>query len=325
MFPDWYIKGELLYGYHIARKLLKGDAPIYFCEGYTNVMRLFENGFPAVASGGTSLSEKQVSHISKLTNSVVLLLDGDNAGASATLRHIPLFLAAGMSVRVCMLPTGEDIDSLGKFIVDGFGLSQYHSLQDYIATHTVDWLDYKISLVNGAELTPETESKISTHLCDLILTLPDISQRKLWVKELCFYFGKDVILTYKDRRLAQKESKTSDEKSNEIVEIEEDGSGIRVLGYWVANFSIKVIYIIDLKLDRASGRQKYEWVLELWQKGKERIVLFVPSDDFATGSAFHKYLSPLGYSYRATEDHHKHIIGELFPFGFKNHKSSIMS
>lgn len=326
---DCYKKSEILYGYHIARKLLKGDAPIYFVEGYTNVMRLFESGLPAVASGGTSLSEMQVSHISKLTNSVVLLLDGDNAGASATLRHIPLFLESGMSVRVCMLPPGEDIDSIGKSIIEGEllgntlnnnrvspkinindSLSPYNSIDDYIKTHTVDWLNYKMSLVNGAELTPETKSKVTTHLCDLILTLPDVNQHKLWVKELVFYFGKDIFQTYKEVRLANKDEEEA-KGLLKTVEIEENGGGIRVLGYGVANFSLRVLYIIDLRLDRKNGKQKYEWVLELWQKGKEPIVLFVPSDEFATGAAFHKYLAPLGYLYNASEDHHKYLIGEL--------------
>lgn len=314
---DLYKKSEILYGYHIARKLListslnkhKKEAFIYFCEGYTNVMRLFENGFPAVATGGIGLSEKQIGLIGKISKNVVIMRDGDDAGRNAALRDIPLFLKAGFSVRVCMLPQGEDIDSIGKLIVDGFGFSQYNSLQDYIDNHTVDWIDFKLSLVNGAALTPETEASVTSHLCDLILTLPDIIQRKLWVRELKFYF-KDIVLTFKDRKLAQKD-KTQDETAKEVVTIEENGSGIKVLGFWVSNFSIKVIYIIDLRLDRKNGKQKYEWVLELWQKDKAAIVLSVPSDEFATAASFHKYMAPLGYSYKANEEHHKHLIGEL--------------
>src|SRR5262249_34897179 len=81
-------------------------------EGNFDVIALHQAGFSeTVAPLGTALTEHQVDILRKLTPSVVLCFDGDKAGRAATLRAIPLLVAAGVEARVLRLPDGEDPDT----------------------------------------------------------------------------------------------------------------------------------------------------------------------------------------------------------------------
>jgi DNA primase len=64
-----------------------------------------------VAALGTALSEEHAAVLAKLTRTVFLLYDSDDAGQKATFRAGRELLAQGLAVRVVSLPDGEDPDS----------------------------------------------------------------------------------------------------------------------------------------------------------------------------------------------------------------------
>lgn len=124
-----YKKGENLYGLHAARDAIRRRKQVILVEGNFDVLALHQAGFDnTVAPMGTALTETQARLLSRLIGSdghVVLMLDGDRAGRSATLKDIFLFSQAGMSdvtvlsrsdidVRVARLPDGEDPDTYAQ-------------------------------------------------------------------------------------------------------------------------------------------------------------------------------------------------------------------
>ncbi len=102
-------KGEVLYGLHLARtEIAKRDLALVV-EGYTDALALAQAGHPnVVASQGTALTERQLRHLRGLSKNVVLLFDGDAAGAEAALRGVQIAEREGLSVRVAVLPAGLD-------------------------------------------------------------------------------------------------------------------------------------------------------------------------------------------------------------------------
>ena len=50
--------------------------------------------------------------IHRFTNNMTVLYDGDAAGIKASIRGIDMLLEEGMNVKVCLLPDGDDPDSL---------------------------------------------------------------------------------------------------------------------------------------------------------------------------------------------------------------------
>jgi len=88
-----------LYGLNLARKSRKAE--LIIVEGYMDVLAMHQFGFTnTVGVLGTALNE---SHVRLLKNagctSVVLILDGDEAGVRATLRAIPVLTKGGIKVK----------------------------------------------------------------------------------------------------------------------------------------------------------------------------------------------------------------------------------
>ena len=113
-------KRKNLFGLNLAKKT---KHPYFILvEGNIDVVALHQYGFDnAIASLGTSLTEEQAALLSKYTDQVVLIYDGDNAGQNATRRAIPILEKAGIQVKVLQLRDAKDPDEfLKKFGADRF-------------------------------------------------------------------------------------------------------------------------------------------------------------------------------------------------------------
>jgi DNA primase len=109
-------KGRVLYGWAPARAAASRTPSAIVTEGYMDVIGLHRAGFTtAVAPLGTALTEAHLEELWKLAPEPVLCFDGDAAGRRAASRALdralPL-LKPGLSLRVAVLPQGEDPDTL---------------------------------------------------------------------------------------------------------------------------------------------------------------------------------------------------------------------
>ena len=89
-----------------------------------------------VASSGTALTPDQIRLVSRLTSNMTVLFDGDAAGLRASLRGIDLILEAGMNVKVCTFPDGEDPDSFAKS-------HSFEELKTYLQENAKDFIQFK--------------------------------------------------------------------------------------------------------------------------------------------------------------------------------------
>ena len=104
-----YCKSELLYGGHHARAIAAKTGIAIVVEGYIDALAMHQAGMVnTVALMGTSITEHQIGRLKKLAPTVVLMLDGDDAGAAAILRAGALARPFGLEVLVATLP--EDTD-----------------------------------------------------------------------------------------------------------------------------------------------------------------------------------------------------------------------
>ena len=115
-------KRKNLFGLNVAKKT---KLPyMILVEGYMDAIALHQYGFDcAVASLGTSLTEEHAVLLSRYTENVVLIYDGDEAGQRAAQRAIPMLEKAGLSIKVLQLQGAKDPDEyLKKFGADKFQL-----------------------------------------------------------------------------------------------------------------------------------------------------------------------------------------------------------
>ena len=105
-------KNAVLFNLDRARRAIGTLGYAIVVEGQIDTMRMFCSGFEnTVASQGTALGEEHLAVLKRYTDTVVLLFDGDAAGAKAALSKIPLFMKAGLAPFIVRLPAGDDPDT----------------------------------------------------------------------------------------------------------------------------------------------------------------------------------------------------------------------
>ena len=171
-----YSKGRLLYGLPQAREALRLQDLAIVVEGYLDLLALRVHGVaPVVASLGTALTREQVRLLKSLVAKVVLVFDGDPAGAKAMRRAFPLFGQEGLPVRVIALPSGMDPDNY----VQAHGPDLFASPWDAAQP----WLAFLLDgLVEAHGLAIEGRVKVVEELRPYFQALQDPVEQGLWLK-----------------------------------------------------------------------------------------------------------------------------------------------
>lgn len=111
-----FSKGRQLYNLDLARRAAFDARELILCEGYMDVIALAQGGIAhAVAPLGTAITAEQLQICWQVVDAPTLCLDGDSAGQRAMARAADLalpLLVSGKTLRVAVMPRGEDPDSL---------------------------------------------------------------------------------------------------------------------------------------------------------------------------------------------------------------------
>ena len=166
-------KRKNLFGMNLAKKTKYS----YFIlvEGNIDVVALHQYGFDnAVASLGTSLTEEQAALLSKYTDQVVLIYDGDNAGQNATKRAIPILEKAGIQVKVLQLRDAKDPDEFLK----NFGADRFKLLLEESSNR----VEYQLNAIFKKYDLRDDDQKVKylQESAELICTLSSSVQREVY-------------------------------------------------------------------------------------------------------------------------------------------------
>jgi DNA primase len=113
--PDTILfnKSETLYGLDKAKEGIRKFKYAILVEGQMDLLLCHQEGFDnAVATSGTSLTDKHLQMLRRYTNNLMLLYDADKAGLNATIKAWTLALKYGFEVKTVIMPAGEDPASL---------------------------------------------------------------------------------------------------------------------------------------------------------------------------------------------------------------------
>lgn len=174
---DIYHKERELYGIYQAKKAIAKFDLVYMVEGYTDVVSMHQCGIEnVVANSGTALSVHQIRLLHRFTSNIVLLYDGDEAGIHAAMRGTDMLLAEGMSVKVLLLPDGDDPDSFAR----------KHSATDfrkYIEEHQDDFIVFKIKQTLQGVTDPIKRSEAINGIVHSISVIRDQILRATYIRE----------------------------------------------------------------------------------------------------------------------------------------------
>ncbi len=173
-----YHKSKVLYGIFQAKQAIAKQDNCYLVEGYTDVIQFNQSGIEnVVASSGTALTPDQIRLVNRLTNNITVLFDGDAAGLRASIRGIDLILEAGMNVKVCSFPDGEDPDSFAKN-------NSYEVLKQYLEENSKDFIQFKADLlVKEANNDPIKKAELIRDMVNSISKISDQIKREVYIKE----------------------------------------------------------------------------------------------------------------------------------------------
>lgn len=166
-------KRKNLFGLNLAKKT-KQDYLI-LVEGNIDVVALHQYGFDnAIASLGTSLTEEQAALLTRYTEQIVLIYDGDQAGQNATKRAIPILEKAGLQVKVLQITDAKDPDEfLKKFGADRFKL---------LLEGSSNRVEYQLNAIFKKYDLNQDDDKVKflQESADLICTLGSAVQREVY-------------------------------------------------------------------------------------------------------------------------------------------------
>ena len=170
-------KRKNLFALNLAKKSKQGY--LILVEGYMDAIALHQYGFDcAVASLGTALTEDGANLLSKYTDQVVLIYDGDQAGQRAAQRAIPILEKTGLQVKVLQMRDAKDPDEfLKKFGADKFKL---------LLEESSNRVEYQLQAIRGKYDIREDDQRIKyiQEAAQLLASLGSAVQREVYGKRV---------------------------------------------------------------------------------------------------------------------------------------------
>jgi len=177
-------KSSTLYALHLASRAIQRASVAIVTEGYTDAIACHQAGFTnVVATLGTALTARHARILQRLCDTIVLVFDGDAAGAKAADRAIEVFFSQPVDVRIAVLPTGVDPAEL---LAQNDGATRFADLID----RATDALDYRLGRLGdrlvGAGLSQraKTIDEEIARLVELGLGRQPIIRRQMIVRKI---------------------------------------------------------------------------------------------------------------------------------------------
>lgn len=138
-------KSNNFYGLQATRDSIRKEGYVILVEGYMDFLKLYQSGInPILSVSGTSFSSKHALALKRLTKKIIILYDGDNAGANAAIRAGWVMLKNGLIPTVVNPPDQLDPDDwISKFGINAVKES---------LTSPIDHIEFHIKFNNGLKL-----------------------------------------------------------------------------------------------------------------------------------------------------------------------------
>lgn len=157
-------KSQQLFALDLARTEISKQRQVLVMEGFTDVIMGWQHNITnAVAVLGTALGQGHTRMLKRFADTVVLVLDGDEAGRKRTNEILEMFIASDVDLRVLTLPEGADpCDFLQQHGEDAFGK---------LVTGASDALQHRIEqATTGVDLVRDTH-KANQALEEILTTI----------------------------------------------------------------------------------------------------------------------------------------------------------
>ena len=172
-------KGTILYNFYNSKEYIRKQKEIIISEGFMEVIRLHTIGIDnTVALMGTSFTKEHLNIIKNLKCKVVLNLDQDDAGKTATINIGNTLLENGIDTTVILFSKYKDADEL----ISNEGKEPFENAYK----SRVSFIDFKLNYLKKNRDLNNSED-LSNYIKDSIKAINEIDDdilRELKIKEL---------------------------------------------------------------------------------------------------------------------------------------------
>lgn len=142
-------KRNILYGFHFARTEIRDSKVAILVEGNMDTIAMHKAGFTnTIGTQGTAVTEKQLSLIKSLIETLFLCMDNDNAGMEAAQKTNQLFMETLMLPRYLDLSPAKDPDDFLKVEGGTLELRQRMEKAPYFIDYLIDKMLSELDLEN---------------------------------------------------------------------------------------------------------------------------------------------------------------------------------
>ena len=204
-----YHKSSVFYGLQATRDSIRKNNSAILVEGYMDFLKLYQGSVSNIlATSGTAFTKKHVSSLNRITKRVILLYDGDDAGANAAIKAGWTLLKGELDPMVIRPPKGLDPDDWIDKVGEENIIKALSKPEPYI--------DFNIKFHKGKELQGADRKEYIIQLAKEIKNIKDgivrndlirIISSKLLIEE------KDLIRAVKTQRVV--DSRILEENFNE--------------------------------------------------------------------------------------------------------------
>jgi DNA primase len=309
-----YKKRFVLYGINFAIKTISKTGSAILVEGNPDVVKMHEIDISnTIAPSGTALTTEQLRQIKRLTDRIILLFDGDDAGQNALRKNGKLCIAEGLIPYAAVLPADQDPDT---FFTDKV------QAEKWIEENKTDYLTwYSNSLFEKAGQDPSLKNDVVNEISGLLIHL-NTSQRDIYIEQISKQSklkGKLFIDALKDLELAEPTAKQS---TDEILPPGVDPYDYDRWGFYhhnneyhfktkegrqkLSNFIMKPIFHIDSVMDPKR-------IYELINAKGFRVVVNLDMQEMTSLQAFQRSVEGKGnFMFTGMMSHFQKLKGKLY-------------
>ncbi|MCQ2382117.1 MAG: DNA primase, partial [Clostridia bacterium] len=174
-------KSNIVYGIDVMKNLSRGKHTngLIVVEGNVDEIAMIKHGFVnTVACMGTALTKFHAGIVRRFGEVVYLCLDGDNAGQNATLKSIDTLQDAGLTVKVIVLPNGQDPDE--------FLTANGKDAMQKMIDSSIGGLEFKLEYVKKHNNLNDKVGKTAylKQVVELLSKVENPAERELYLKDI---------------------------------------------------------------------------------------------------------------------------------------------
>ena len=173
-------KGEILFNLNLAKPFILKRKRVILHEGQMDVIASYRSKMEeAICTMGTALTDYHVKLLERMTNSVVICFDGDNAGIEASKKAIKLFKKHNFNIHLVMLEGAKDPD---EYVLK-HGSNEYY---DYFNSNLIDsncYL-YQVAFKNKDLSDSNVKESIKVEIFQLLQQMESNTEQVDYLKNL---------------------------------------------------------------------------------------------------------------------------------------------